>query len=245
VTALFISTVMVNKGYAACNSSQTKIPVANSDCVTGEWQNHSAWSGTWNWSKTKAHCTQWGTVVAEVDIKNKSDKTWTLTENDVWKWHSVPSRFKIRGVSCCWDTGDICYKSEVEPNSSNWLKFKSGSEYGSTKLATNQQKCAFCARYPDTIYCDQTFDDSICESESTGGICSGWGCGTADCTNAFNASSAGTSCTITGQSFTNAKCVLQASCTGNSGTTSSGQISVVDAYALHNCGGQLRVGECP
>lgn len=243
LAALALSSVPLTRAQAgACDHDHTKIHGNDATCLSASWTNYTgSWGqGSASWDM-QSLCHEHGTVVAEIDVKNASDKTFTLTDGKII---TGDLNKKTRGVFCCWDAGELCFKEELQPNRWNWLKFKSGNEYGSQKLDTAKKKCAFCERYSDNIWCENSFDDSICKTD--GLICTNASCGADNCENAFAASSAQGTCTLsTGVSSEWGKCSLWATCSGRSGTQPTGMIPIEDIYALHNCKGKLTVGECP
>ena len=263
VTALFISTVMVNKGYAACNSSQTKIENSLSDCISGWYKNYSMWSGTKAQARVKAHCTQWGTVVAEVDISNQSDKTLTFTENNRVRVDSNGPTYKIRGIYCCLDAGDnLCYKNQVEKNSAGKIKHVtvSGSSVSSTMVhvGTHKKRYIFCRDNPDDIYCGA---DPEGDAFTTPHNCGDHTCTVGDCTWHFEQSTAYDSCRISSQygysmsisaeDGTSQRCTVNVQCQTGQVVDShaihranSFSAQVWDFDDLHNCSGDLQVGAC-
>ena len=238
LAVLILSGVMAGQAEAACNVRISH--TTNNDCLSARFS-WSAWGAPT--IRARNMCHEHGTVVARVDAAAISDTTWTLDHGN-WRQVSHGSGTKIRGVYCCWDDSntDLCHQAELEPNEWNWLKFKSGNEFGTQKLDTSKKKCAFCERYSGSIWCENSFDDSICESGEDGDL---GGVSLANCQVAWDASSAAGSCTITGRSSNASGCIYLANCQGSSGTEASGTVSIVDAYHLHNCSGDLRVGECP
>ena len=235
IAALAMSGLMAGKAYAACDHSHTKIIHDDATCLEVDYRTH-----TFNesWVEVKNLCSGHGTVVAEADISSMADWTFHLTDGNKQR---KTGHIWIDSVNCCWDAGDLCFKNEVRPNSWNYIRFKSGGEYGHQLVQTAKQKCAFCERYADAFYCEETFDDSICESGEDGDI---GGVSLGNCKDAWNASSAADSCTLTGRTTNANGCVFHADCEGRSGSSASGAVSVADAYHLHNCSGNLKVGEC-
>ena len=237
LAALILSSVMADPVEAGCND---RINSGAATCLSSRITKNS-WGDLY--AKAKNRCHETGSLVARVVVQALSDHTWTLSNADE-RSKKYLAGANIQGVVCCWDEAntDLCFKQEIEPNSYNWIKFKSGNERGSHKIDTAKKKCAFCERYPDTIWCENSFDDSICGSGEDGDI---GGISSSNCQAAWNASSAAGSCTITARSNNSSGCIYHTNCQGSSGTDASGTISLADAYHLHNCGGDLRVGECP
>ena len=237
LAVLILSGVMTGQAEAGCND---RIGSDNATCLSSRIA-HNSWGDMY--AKAKNLCHETGCLVARVVVSGQSDHTWTLCNGDE-RSRKYLAGADYRATVCCWDDSstDLCFKQEIEPNSYRWIKFKSGNERGSANVYTAKRKCAFCERYPDTIWCENSFDDSICESGEDGDI---GGISSSNCQTAWNASPAAGSCTITARSNNSSGCIYQANCQGSSGTEASGTISVADAYHLHNCGGDLRVGECP
>ena len=238
IAALILSSVMAGQAEASCNVRISH--TTNDDCLSARFS-YGFWGDVTVRARNKCH--EQGTVVARVDAAAISDTTWTLDHGN-WRQVNHGSGTNIRDVVCCWDHSntDLCHQAEKGPNEWDWLKFKSGNEFGSQHIGTAKKKCAFCERYSDSYWCANTFDDSICESGEDGDL---GGVSNANCQTAWDASSAAGSCTLTGNSNNASGCIYLANCQGSSGTEASGAVSIADAYHLHNCGGDLRVGECP
>ena len=234
IAALAMVTIVADQAHAEC-SGEARVHVDQATCLEAEWTNKTF--------KARSLCQDYSTVHGRVDVKNRGDRYFWFGKGYHGGWMTHTLSNGIRKIDCCWDKG-MCFENEVEPDSWGWIRFKSAGEFGAHKITDHQDSCGFCARYPDTLYCTQTHDPSWCESGADGALCGGEICQSADCQEAFESSSAANSCQVTGRTYVDNMCVILANCEGYSGEQSTGKVSVVDLYHMHNCNGVLGVGEC-
>ena len=93
---------------AACEGSN-RLYHGDSSCLSAGWDNGS-WTSTNRTYWAKNNCSYAGKVVAKIDLKSASDRTWHL--NDGSKRTGSGSA-KIRNIYCCKDLSDFCYVSST------------------------------------------------------------------------------------------------------------------------------------
>ena len=80
----------------------------DAECLNAWWKNRGLLR------KSPYHvrnmCSGYGEVVAKVDLKSAMDRTLHLNDGD---WRDGQTSHRIRGISCCKDTGDLCNRSDV------------------------------------------------------------------------------------------------------------------------------------
>ena len=98
-------------GHASCESNK-RVSLSSAGCLSGEYTNNTS-----NWGLTKSStfwaynaCNGWGTVVAKIDLKLATDKTWYL-ENASQRKGDADTH--VRSITCCSDLSDLCNKSDV------------------------------------------------------------------------------------------------------------------------------------
>lgn len=105
--ALAMSAGLAGNSYAACESSN-RIDHGEAECLHAWWDNN-------DWPKKSTYaarneCPAWGKVVAKVDIRNASDKTWHLTNGNTRRGSTSHT---VREISCCTDLSDLCDKEDM------------------------------------------------------------------------------------------------------------------------------------
>ena len=95
--------------HASCNISD-RIKHGDADCLSASWNNNHNWLNHGKW-KIKSECSNYGRVVAKIDIKDTWDETITLY-NDSWKKGDT-DLYNINYIYCCADLSDLCNKSDL------------------------------------------------------------------------------------------------------------------------------------
>ena len=104
-----IAALAVQVHAGSCEGSN-RIDHDAADCLDADWDNSTNWLSHGKvWARSQ--CSDSGTVVAKVDIKNAKDKTWHL--NDDSKRSSGTGIYNVRNVYCCADLSDLCNKSDI------------------------------------------------------------------------------------------------------------------------------------
>ena len=93
---------------AACEGSN-RLYHGDSSCLSAGWDNGS-WTSTNRTYWAKNNCSYAGKVVAKIDRKSASDKTWHLNDGNR---RTGSGRAKIRNIYCCKDLSDFCYVSST------------------------------------------------------------------------------------------------------------------------------------
>ncbi len=109
-SVLCLCLVASGTSYANCGSSQ-RVSLASSGCLDGDWDNDTSRWGIKSsdfWARNL--CSSWGKVVAKIDIKSASDKTWHLTNSNK---RTGDANNHVRSIKCCSDLSDLCDKSDV------------------------------------------------------------------------------------------------------------------------------------
>ena len=113
-TALFAGQV-----HAACEKSK-RMQHYNAECLEASYKNRG-WLKD-SYAKAKNKCTEYGKVVAKVDIRHSADQTWDLNDGNEREYKNDWQH--IRGVFCCTDLSDLCNKSDIVNTSSCNQKFR-------------------------------------------------------------------------------------------------------------------------
>ena len=97
--------------HASCESNK-RVSLSSAGCLSGEYENK-----TRNWGLTKSSsfsaqntCFDWGKVVAKIDIKVESDKTWHLTDG---LERTGTANNHVRSITCCSDLSKLCSKTDL------------------------------------------------------------------------------------------------------------------------------------
>ena len=92
---------------ASC-SAGNRVDYRDAECLSAWWKNRGLLK------KSPYHvrnmCPEYGKVVAKVDLKSAMDRTLHLNDGLP---RDGDTRHRIRGVSCCSDTGALCNRSDV------------------------------------------------------------------------------------------------------------------------------------
>ena len=238
----------------------------DANCLSAGWDNTPPFSsgvagGSTHW--VQSNCSQWGTVVANVDVANFSDLRWTLTNGnrESQKYASV----NVRDITCCINKSDICFKRQIE---GEWIKHVtvtgSGWSQNWVDVRTQMRRYKFCQDNPDDIYCevDPEGDAHVTPPPLN---CGDHYCTVSDCESQYAQSSAVETCsglpqawnmTISSEEGESQTCTVTERCMShvvmyedrNGGywvyedTTLSADVSDMDD--LHNCSGVLQIGAC-
>ena len=109
VFVLALTMALARQAHAACGNSQ-RIDFREAECLEANWNNNRDF---WSNGKVEATnlCATYGTVVAKIDIKAGSDKTWYLTDGETRS--SSTGGYDTRNVWCCSDLSDFCDRPEL------------------------------------------------------------------------------------------------------------------------------------
>ena len=92
---------------ASC-STGNRVDHRDAECLSAWWKNRGVLK------KSSFHvrnmCPEYGKVVAKVDLKSAMDRTLHLNDGLP---RDGDTRHRIRGISCCSDTGALCNRSDV------------------------------------------------------------------------------------------------------------------------------------
>ncbi len=141
--------------YASCTGSD-RVSRDNAECLSGWWDNNS-------WPKKSTFgaqnlCPDWGKVVAKVDIRNATDRTWHLADGN--KRRSNTSH-TVRNIYCCQDLGDrMCNKADMVSVASCRTQFEKSDAADDCELdgdptVDNETACIF------ELTCDYTGTDGV------------------------------------------------------------------------------------
>ena len=201
-TALVLCGTMVGKATASYEI-RYRVPHGDSDCLHGWWNNNPPPSagffiGTGQGSYTygvQSFCSQYGTVTAKVDQIDDRDFVHELNHGDKVRSQDWGD---IRDISCCLDTSDLCFKKQVEKNSSNRITSVtiSGSTITGTSVdvGSHTARYEFCADNPNDIYCRNDPEGDAFDDPYTG-ECDGRACSIQDCLDNYNDNPAADICT--------------------------------------------------
>ena len=171
----------------ACDQSARQSH-SNATCLHAWWDNTPSTHAGSDFG-AKNLCSSYGTVVAHVDKKDAGDYHFHLlddSEENSNSWFT-----DVREISCCVDKSDLCFKEQVEANSSGKIYHVVLPTYTWVSVATHQERYDFCQANPDYIYC--TVDpkgDALQNPATMPGDCDGSPCTIQDCRDRFALSSA-------------------------------------------------------
>ena len=118
---LFAAVLMllpVSTADAAC-SAGNRVDHRDAECLSAWWRNRGLFK------KSPYHvsnqCSAYGTVVAKVDLVSVSDRTIHLDDGHP---RDGDTRHRIRGISCCSDTGVLCNRSDVVTDAGCLTRFR-------------------------------------------------------------------------------------------------------------------------
>ena len=118
----------------ACAPSY-RISHGNLECVSAWWDNTPpASTGVAGGSTYGAEnkCSDFGDIVANIDLKNVGDRHFHLNSSSKERGRS--SYHNVRDITCCVDKSDFCYKQQVEKDNG---KIKVWSGTGTTMDTVN------------------------------------------------------------------------------------------------------------
>jgi hypothetical protein len=256
----------VNSG---CGSGH-RISHSQASCLNAGWNNSPGfWSGNPGgcdyWLTGK--CASYGLVYANVDLKDRLDHKWKLTNNSRNSNSGAMIIGKVRDIACCINHGDqLCYKNQIEKTSSGQIRHVTvtGSGYSSTmvNVNTHKKRYIFCRDNPDYIYCEVNPEG---DAFTTPRNCGDHTCTVGDCTWHWNRSTADATChedfnpysmSISAEDGTSQTCTIQVKCESHIEPAISGgggymiyelnelSAPVWDFDNLANCSGTLQVGAC-
>ena len=109
VAVLAVALILLPTGTAdASCSAGNRVDHRDSECLSAWWKNRGVLK------KSSFHvrnmCPEYGKVVAKVDLKSAMDRTLHLNDGLP---RDGDTRHRIRGISCCSDTGALCNRSDV------------------------------------------------------------------------------------------------------------------------------------
>ena len=106
----------------------------DAECLSASWNNRGVLK------KSPYHvrnmCPEYGKVVAKVDLKSAMDRTLHLDDGSQRDGSTV---HRIRGISCCSDSGALCNRSDVVTDAGCLGAFQA-SESGVLDLRASQSR---------------------------------------------------------------------------------------------------------
>ncbi len=111
---------------AAC-SKGNRVDHRDAECLSASWNNRGVFR------KSPYHvrnmCPEYGSVVAKVDLKSAMDRTLHLDDGEERDGSTL---HRIRGISCCSDSGELCNRSDVVTNNGCIARFRRASPASAT-----------------------------------------------------------------------------------------------------------------
>ncbi len=126
---------------ASCTGSD-RIDHGEASCLKASWRNKK-WPAR-NSFDAQNLCSDYGRVVAKVDIEHHKDKTWYL-DNGNKKSDSVLHEYDVRRIYCCDDLSDLC--DDDDKTGERCIELLNRSSAGSTcveaKASISGTNCKF------------------------------------------------------------------------------------------------------
>ena len=111
---------------ASC-STGNRVDHRDAECLSASWKNRGVLK------KSPYHvrnmCPEYGKVVAKVDLKSAKDRTLHLDDRSRRDGTTI---HRIRGISCCSDTGELCNRSDVLTDAGCLARFQQVSPAAGT-----------------------------------------------------------------------------------------------------------------
>ena len=217
---LFLAPLAIDQALGSNCEWSYRMNHSNSDCMHGWWDNSPpASTGYAMGSKygVQSFCSNYGSVVAKIDISGGSDRTWTLNNGSKQRGGSVWNN--VSGIYCCIDKGDMCVKQQVEKSNHEIKYFVSGNSTLQTANVNERiDRYNFCQDHPDTIYCDVNPQGDAHWTP----VCGDHDCSVNDCNWHWNQNDDMSNCELLYMGFDDSNfhqptCRIQATCT-NYGT---------------------------
>lgn len=252
--ALLLVVVETERVEASCGNS-VRIYHSVATCLSAEYSNDYNWIKLGYTYRVQNECSQYGMVAAKVDVKDSPDVDWTLNSSDKQGGTVLG---KIDYIACCADKSELCYKNEVEQVGGYILLYAGqGTSYISHNVSTEQQRQAFCANYPNAIYCEVNPEGDAIPLPYN---CGDHYCNVGDCEWNFRKSQASETCptnftnydmSISAIDGSSRQCTIAVPCQ----TWSVAKESIIYYHnvlsaeswqmdELYNCDGNLRIGPC-
>ena len=119
--ALLAAALILLSATAAAGScsSGDRVNHRDAECLSASWKNRGLLK------KSPYHvrnmCPDYGKVVAKVDLKSAMDRTLHLNDGSQRNGSTL---HRIRGISCCSDSGALCNRSDVVTDAGCLARFR-------------------------------------------------------------------------------------------------------------------------
>ena len=199
MTALVMSAVTLSRSHAnewvfesGC-SAEYRVSGTPS-CLSVWWDNKPPASTGHAFGSTygaQSHCSDYGTVVAHIDMKGTADEHFVLDGSSKQRgddnWHDV------RSITCCANASEICHKSQVKKNAqgNNKVYSGTGTTYNLVSVSTHADRFNYCAANADSVYCEENPEGDAFQPLS----CGTYDCTVSDCDDGWDDSDAADDCT--------------------------------------------------
>ena len=111
---------------ASCGKGN-RVDHRDAECLSASWNNRGVLR------KSPYHvrnmCPEYGSVVAKVDLESAMDRTLRLDDGE---WRDGSTIHRVRGISCCSDTSDLCNRSDVLTDAGCLARFRQVSPAAGT-----------------------------------------------------------------------------------------------------------------
>ena len=133
---------------SACSQSN-RLDHKDVDCLHGEWHQLARLLGGARWGLT-SYCSEYGTVVASVDVKDHLDDKVYLGNTRTYK--NELFFYDVRAISCCINESDLCYRKQARAEDGRIMVYEDGV-FRTEDVSTQQKRYEFCQANADNIYC--------------------------------------------------------------------------------------------
>ncbi len=150
LAVLAAALILLSAGTAdASCSARNRVDYRNAECLSAWWKNRGLFRKSPYYVRNM--CPEYGKVVAKVDLKSAGDRTLHLADGLP---REGDTRHRIRGISCCSDTGALCNRSDLVTDTGCLARFRRTSsaawscmnETAAAAISGNDYNCTVRAR---------------------------------------------------------------------------------------------------
>ena len=128
VAVLAVALVLGSAGAAEASCGKgNRVNHRDAECLSASWNNRGVLRKSPY--RVRNMCPEYGSVVAKVDLASAMDRTLRLDDGESRDGSTI---HRIRGISCCSDTGELCNRSDVLTDAGCLARFRQVSSAART-----------------------------------------------------------------------------------------------------------------